>query len=379
MPTSTSNAAELDELKDSELLRRYVDHRDERAFSLLFDRWNQKLVGWTARKIGDWSTAEEIVQDTWSQVHKHAHRFEWSRKFSAWLYTICDNLIKNEHRSRSRSPVTLFNTLRAKWRPDDMDRPLQWADKTYAPDKEAQQRELEHRVMEATEQLKPQHRVVFVLREFEGLEYEEIEEMTGVKLGTVKSRLSRARQHFRDALLDAGLAAADLDQLEIPEVEVPSDETTDETVDMDVNVNVNTAGERELCGLPDVGPVVAQSIIEARPFESVEELAEIDWLSPWKVEKLRPHVILSEAEPAQLEETVNGPGPLRTVQWRKGYNGLSAVHAVRSADAEVLELLLACGGELSVQEREGVELNPEPEPTCQRCQLAVESDEPVAA
>lgn len=438
MQTSTSTQPDLDQLDDSQLLKRYVDHRDERAFAELYGRWNQKLLHFISGKIG-WDEAEEIVQDAWTQVHRHAHRFEWHRRFSAWLYAIAHNLAKNELRHRSRSPVTLFSTVRAKWTPDDMDRPLQWADKTYAPDKAAQKRELEHRVMEATEQLKPQHRVVFVLREFEGKDYEQIAEITGAKLGTVKSRLSRARTHFRDALLDLGLAAADLDQLDIPQVEVPSEKIID----------LNTADLEKLCGLPDVGPGIARKIIEARPFDSAEELAELDWLSPRRVEEIRPHACLSGAKLAQLEEMeaspddpvelntadleellslphigalrarriiearpiengeqlaelsgfgtaivdkirplveelpssepLNGTKPRKTVRWSKGYNGLSAVHVVSSSDEEGRELSLACGAELPVQEREGVELNPQDDPTCQRCQWALASDEGVAA
>lgn len=193
--------------------------------------------------------------------------------------------------------------------------------------------------MQATEQLKPQHRVVFVLAEFEGKGYDAIAEITGAALGTVKSRLNRARKHFRDALLGQGLAAADLDQLEVPDVEAPSDEPVD----------LNTADLEELCTLPNVGPTVALKIIEARPIETVEKLAEIEWFSDGRVEKIRPLVRLSGAELAQFEETVDmEPAmPGITVQWRIGHNGPSAVHVVRSG-TKTDGFVLACGGELPV-------------------------------
>lgn len=147
MQTSTATPADLDELKDSELLRRYVEQRCERSFTLLFDRWNLRLLNFIHSRIGDRDTAEELTQQTWERAFRHAHRFQWEKEFSSWIYVIAHNLAKNELRNRSRSNVTLYQRLRDKWDiHEGEDRSLEWADTSYAPDKEAQQRELAHRV-----------------------------------------------------------------------------------------------------------------------------------------------------------------------------------------------------------------------------------------
>ncbi|MCE2455685.1 MAG: sigma-70 family RNA polymerase sigma factor, partial [Gemmatimonadetes bacterium] len=108
--------------------------------------------------------------------------------------TIPGNLAKNELRNRSRNPVFLFQSLVSKWKEED--RPLEWEDPRNRPDDLYRKRFLVRRVEDAVAQLSPDHRVVFLLREFEGKSYEEIAGIVGCNLGTVKSRLNRARNNF---------------------------------------------------------------------------------------------------------------------------------------------------------------------------------------
>jgi len=128
------------------------------------------------------------------RVYRHLHRFDQSKKFSTWAYTIASNLAKNELRNRSRNPLVLFQAIKKNWEADH--RPLEWEDSTYAPDDLFRKRHLRAQIEAAVAELPEHHRVVFVLREMEGRSYEEISEITGVTLGTVKSRLNRARNRF---------------------------------------------------------------------------------------------------------------------------------------------------------------------------------------
>jgi RNA polymerase sigma-70 factor (ECF subfamily) len=88
----------------------------------------------------------------------------------------------------------LFQALRKSWDADQ--RPLEWEDNTYRPDDLFRKRHLRRMVESAVSELPEHHRRVFVLREMEGKTYEEISEITGCNLGTVKSRLNRARNNF---------------------------------------------------------------------------------------------------------------------------------------------------------------------------------------
>ncbi|MDT8436707.1 MAG: sigma-70 family RNA polymerase sigma factor [Gemmatimonadota bacterium] len=178
---------------DAELVADYLaGHR--RAFHELADRYHQRLLNFIYRTIGDRDRAEDLVQETFVRVYRHLHRFDPTKKFSTWIYTIASNLAKNELRNRSRNPMVLFQAIKKNWDADH--RPLQWEDSSFSPDDLFRKRHLREQVEKAVRELPEHHRVVFVLREMEGKTYEEISEITGVTLGTVKSRLNRARNRF---------------------------------------------------------------------------------------------------------------------------------------------------------------------------------------
>ena len=167
---------------------------EERAFSELVERYQTRLLNFIYRTIGDRDRAEDLVQEVFIRVYRHLHRFDRSKKFSTWAYTIASNLAKNELRNRSRNPLVLFQTMQGAG--DDEDRPLQFEDSTSRPDDMYRKRHLRELVEDTVAKLPEHHRQVFVLRELEGKSYEEIAEITDCNLGTVKSRLNRARTAF---------------------------------------------------------------------------------------------------------------------------------------------------------------------------------------
>jgi RNA polymerase sigma-70 factor (ECF subfamily) len=171
---------------------------EERAFQELVDRYQTRLLNFIYRTIGDREKAEDLVQEVFIRVYRHLHRFDTSKKFSTWIYTIASNLAKNELRNRSRNPLVLFQTIKKNW--EDEDRPLQFEDATSRPDDLYRKRHLRELVDAATARLPEHHRQVFVLRELEGKSYEEIAEITDCNLGTVKSRLNRARNSFAEII-----------------------------------------------------------------------------------------------------------------------------------------------------------------------------------
>ena len=167
---------------------------DSRAFTELVLRYQARLLGFIYRAIGDRERAEDLVQEAFIRVHRHLARFDQSKKFSTWIYTIASNLAKNELRNRSRNPLVLFQAIKNNWEADH--RPLQFEDSRSRPDDLYRRRFLRELVEASVAQLPEHHREVFVLRELEGKSYEEIAEITGCNLGTVKSRLNRARNSF---------------------------------------------------------------------------------------------------------------------------------------------------------------------------------------
>ena len=167
---------------------------EERAFTELVERYQTRLLNFIYRTIGDRDRAEDLVQEVFIRVYRHLHRFDRSKKFSTWAYTIASNLAKNELRNRSRNPLVLFQTMQGSH--DDEERPLQFEDTTARPDDLFRKRHLRELVEDTVAKLPEHHREVFVLRELEGKSYEEIADITHCNLGTVKSRLNRARSAF---------------------------------------------------------------------------------------------------------------------------------------------------------------------------------------
>ncbi len=191
--TARQARREIAALSDSDVVQRFLDG-DDRAFAEIVSRYDKRLQNFIARTVGDREQAEDLVQETFVRVYRHIHRFDQTRKFSTWIYTIAGNLAKNELRNRSRNPLVLFQTIMKNWDADF--RPLEWEDPKTRPDDLYRRRFLREKVNEAVEQLPEHHRTVFVLRELHGKSYEEIAEITGCNLGTVKSRLNRARNAF---------------------------------------------------------------------------------------------------------------------------------------------------------------------------------------
>ncbi|HET9455013.1 MAG TPA: sigma-70 family RNA polymerase sigma factor [Gemmatimonadaceae bacterium] len=167
---------------------------EERAFTELVERYQTRLLNFIYRTIGDRDRAEDLVQEVFIRVYRHLHRFDRSKKFSTWAYTIASNLAKNELRNRSRNPLVLFQSMRGTG--DEEERPIEFEDATSRPDDMYRKRHLRELVEDTVSKLPEHHREVFVLRELEGKSYEEIADITHCNLGTVKSRLNRARTAF---------------------------------------------------------------------------------------------------------------------------------------------------------------------------------------
>lgn len=171
---------------------------DERAFGEILKCYRSRLLAFIYRMIGDRERAEDLVQEAFIRIHRHLHRFDSTKKFSTWAYTIASNLAKNELRNRSRNPLVFYQSNRS--RDDEDQRPLQFEDSTTRPDEMYANRHLKELVDATVDRLSPHHREVFVLRELQGKSYEEIAAMTQCNLGTVKSRLNRARAGFAEMI-----------------------------------------------------------------------------------------------------------------------------------------------------------------------------------
>ena len=181
------------QLTDEQLFQRYTQG-DEQGFQLLMERYEPRIQGFLRKRLSDEERVEDLTQDTFLRVHRARERYDSGRKFSTWIYTIASNLLKNEYRNRSRRRETAFSDLRAE---GDAPRPIEFESDAPDPERSAYRGELREAIADAIERLEDHHRIPFVMREVEDRTYEEISEAIGVPVGTVKSRLFRARNAFQ--------------------------------------------------------------------------------------------------------------------------------------------------------------------------------------
>ena len=174
------------ETSDEILIGRF-QQGDNYAFDLLVKRYKDPLINFIYRFLGSQSDAEDVLQETFLRLYKNKHYYKEVAKFSTWIYTIAGNLAKTELRKRKRR--TFFSINQFGGEEKDYDIP----DDTSNPEQETNTQITDGIIQAAIERLSPKFKEVIILRDIQGFSYEEISDMIQVPLGTVKSRVNRAR------------------------------------------------------------------------------------------------------------------------------------------------------------------------------------------
>jgi RNA polymerase sigma-70 factor, ECF subfamily len=183
---------------DEELLRQYLDG-EERAFVMLMQRYKQPIITFIYRFLGDYDDATDIAQETFVRLHRFGHTFKGEVKFSTWLFTIAANLSKSElKRYRRRMGVSMSAAFKRDEAGEDWDVP----DESYRPDEQVDSNRIAQEVQKALMNIPPSYRQMIILRDVQQMSYEEISEITGVEMGTVKSRINRGRSRMQELLKD---------------------------------------------------------------------------------------------------------------------------------------------------------------------------------
>ena len=193
-PEPESSLAESDEASDITLMLRVRDG-DLEAFETLVTRHQHSVVGTAAKMLGGAADAEDIGQQVFVRVWKHAARYQPSAKFTTWLMTITRNLVFNELRRRRRSQQVSMDA-------DEGDTIRhQFVDEQAAPpSEEILDSELQEAIDAAIASLPETQRLAIVLRRYESMPYEEIAEVLKTSVPAVKSILFRARTELKARL-----------------------------------------------------------------------------------------------------------------------------------------------------------------------------------
>ena len=182
-------------LSDEELIKEFQDNNTLEAYEILVKRFKDPLMNFVYRFLGDRDITTDIVQDTMIKFYLKKDSYQSIAKFSTWIYTIAGNLSKNELKRRNRRTILSISN------DDPDDYTLQIEDKKFvAPDRAADNSMKAEIIQKALLKVKPIYREVVILRDIEGMSYDEIADMTDLSIGTVKSRINRGRAHLQKLL-----------------------------------------------------------------------------------------------------------------------------------------------------------------------------------
>jgi RNA polymerase sigma-70 factor, ECF subfamily len=181
------------DVDETEILRR-AKAGDSRAFSLLVERYQRRVVGVAQAVVHNPDDAVELAQETFVRAYENLGKFESRSSFSTWLYRIAANLAIDFRRREGRHMV-----LRGEEAENELDRLPSSQGNSF---QETARGELNKRIHDALGELTTEHRAVILLREVEGLSYDEISEVLQCPRGTVMSRLHYARNRLKTILKD---------------------------------------------------------------------------------------------------------------------------------------------------------------------------------
>lgn len=193
----TQAVAAPEQLSNTDLVLRCQEgvHPDRVAFAELLRRYQSHVEKVLYHLAPDWQDRADLAQEVWIRVYRNVKRLNDPIKFRGWLSRIATNLFYDELRKRKRVRPPLSLDAPRKFDDGEMDWDIP-ADKP-GPDEDLSTREFYDRLHLAIADLPEVFRTTIVLREINGMAYEEIAEITGVSLGTVKSRIARARQRLQ--------------------------------------------------------------------------------------------------------------------------------------------------------------------------------------
>lgn len=174
---------------------------DLRAFEALVAKYQDRVYNLILRMVSRAADAEELAQETFLKALENLGQFRGSSGFYTWLFRIAANLAISHRRRSQRVRFRPLEGAEGDGQADALIAEMSAA-KTPLPDAPSMSRELAQRVAEALEELDDEFRLVVVLRDIEDMDYSEIAEVLDAPVGTVKSRLHRARLMLKDKLAD---------------------------------------------------------------------------------------------------------------------------------------------------------------------------------
>jgi RNA polymerase sigma-70 factor (ECF subfamily) len=197
MATSAAAIDKPRELTDLELIASAIRGAED-GFEALVRRYQRPITGYIFRMLGDYEASLDVSQEVFIKVYNSLSRYSSDYKFSTWLYRIAHNAAIDHMRRNSVSPQSL-ETENA-----DGTYQLQIESPNPTPEQDRERSEWRTEIEKVVKRLPSAYRELILLRHSQDLSYDEIAEVTGLPLGTVKNRLFRAREMMREIFVERG-------------------------------------------------------------------------------------------------------------------------------------------------------------------------------
>lgn len=188
-------------MADGELVQTAIAGR-EASFEELVRRYQRPIAAYVYRMVGDYDAALDLTQEVFIKVYNSLSRYRSEFKFSTWIYKIAHNAAIDHLRRYAVREQALASEF------DGEPRIVSIESRRLTPEQESEREERRSEIESVVDELSPAYRELIVLRHSHDLSYDEIAEVTGLPLGTVKNRLFRARDAMRELLLRRGITSA---------------------------------------------------------------------------------------------------------------------------------------------------------------------------
>jgi RNA polymerase sigma-70 factor (ECF subfamily) len=183
---------------DCDLVTRAIAGRED-GFEELVRRYQRPIAAYVYRMVGDYDAALDLTQEVFIKVYGSLARYRSEYKFSTWIYKIAHNAAVDHLRRHSTREQSLVNQADG----DQYELPIE--SKRLSPEQESEKAERRAEIEAVVRQLPTAYRELIVLRHSHDLSYDEIADVTGLPLGTVKNRLFRAREVMRQQFVQRGI------------------------------------------------------------------------------------------------------------------------------------------------------------------------------
>ena len=183
----------LNDYTDEQLIKAF-QNGELKAYKILLSRFKDPLMNYIYNFVNDVQIAEDVLQETFLRLYKNKHYYKEIAKFSTWIYTIAGNLARTELRKNKRHRIFSINNFMG----EDKDFELESGGQS--PEEKTYSDMLQDEVKRAIQKLPESFKDAVLLRDVQGLDYEEISEILETPLGTVKSRINRGRARLAKML-----------------------------------------------------------------------------------------------------------------------------------------------------------------------------------